>query len=360
MKISYLPLLKTTEAELKAYLNLDDKVKDNVLTIFELTKSRTTKKNQNGDIFIKIDKLKDLIEDRYYILDLTTEVKLSNAQIVEMLTVRQNGFEKWCDFIRQMNNDKLIPVIHFVDDDTDKNITNQIKNLENISKYLCFRGDLFDVNLLDQIKVVLNAIRGNEKLILVIDAKFVEVKEINQVVDAFDKIISQIPSSKKIKIIAPLMSGFPASVISSGYGGNEYGDFKIAEVDVSKNLISKLNSKNITNVFYSDFGSVHPFRYDTMATRWVPRIDYPLDDTFYYYRYRRDKGSYIKAAKKIISDTKYNKISSLSCWGEDEIEDASKGAPNGASPAYWISVRINLYITRQYIRLSKNAKSFSL
>ncbi|MNV81140.1 hypothetical protein D3C71_1747860 [compost metagenome] len=77
---------------------------------------------------------------------------------------------------------------------------------------------------------------------------------------------------------------------------------------------------------------------------FVPRIDFCDDGTFYYYRYRRDKGSYVKCAKKVIADVRF---SNDFTWGDEEIRSASAGSPSGISPSFWISVRVNNYIHRR-------------
>ncbi len=85
----------------------------------------------------------------------------------------------------------------------------------------------------------------------------------------------------------------------------------------------------------------------------MPRVDFNRNATFFYYRYRREKGGYISAAKKVIADSNYKSDNS---WGDNEIHDAATGAPNGLSPAHWVAVRINMYITKQYIRLKKYSR----
>ena len=81
---------------------------------------------------------------------------------------------------------------------------------------------------------------------------------------------------------------------------------------------------------------------------------------FFYYRYRRDDGSYPLCAQRIIKDERYKKINSVDVWGDKEILYASKKNPRGKSPSHWIAVRSNLYMTKQYLRLSKLGQYLSL
>jgi len=144
---------------------------------------------------------------------------------------------------------------------------------------------------------------------------------------------------------ATLASSFPSSVVASGYGGDEYGRFNLSEVMLSKQLKAIFSDKK---VIHGDYASIHPLDFDGTVTNWVPRVDCPLDEQLYYYRYRRDDGGYIKAAKCTLEDKAYV---DLDCWGCENIKDAARKDPQGRSPAHWISVRLNIHISRQILRL---------
>ena len=61
--------------------NLSDLVKDGITPLFELTRSRTTRKLKEGDIFRRLAKLNEIFGDRRFFLDLTDDPNLSNKQI---------------------------------------------------------------------------------------------------------------------------------------------------------------------------------------------------------------------------------------------------------------------------------------
>lgn len=50
MKFYYFPILKSRDAELRAYEKLSDTDKIKILPILELTRSRITQKNQKGSV----------------------------------------------------------------------------------------------------------------------------------------------------------------------------------------------------------------------------------------------------------------------------------------------------------------------
>ena len=101
-KYRYYPLLKTTQAELKAYDNLPNKVKEDILPIFELTKGRISKKDKIGDVGKSIEKLNEVVKSRRFILDLTTEQMLKNSQIQDIFDNTENGYSAWQEFLEKL------------------------------------------------------------------------------------------------------------------------------------------------------------------------------------------------------------------------------------------------------------------
>lgn len=347
----YLPIIKTTDAELKGYFFLDNVVKNNIIPIFELTRSRRSKNNANGDVNIKMKKIFDLCEGRKFILDVTTEKTLSNNQTTAFLD-NSNGFSNWVDFITKHQDDSsIIPCVHYMQG-ADADVKKQITALEQIaSATACRIGIDQDEGLsIADLETVINFLLSvrTKPIYVIIDSGFIHLNSLN---DQRNKIL------EAIKKIEPLLdrndvllcpsSSFPKSVMDAGYGraGAETGEFKIGEVEIFKEI-----KKVSRRVAYSDYGSIHPKRYDDFG-KWTPRIDYPLDDRFFFYRFKQEAGGYITAAKSVIKDNRYSRIRRVATWGDEEVLAAAGGAPNGKSPAHWIAVRMNLHITRQFLNL---------
>ena len=150
------------------------------------------------------------------------------------------------------------------------------------------------------------------------------------------------------KAIICSFSSFPSAVGKRPYGGYNTGSFKILEVITNKSLLNKYQF-----VLHGDYGSVHPKRYETAGGGWIPRIDFLTEEYFFYHRHQRqpEDGGYIRAAKEVISNENYKRIKGIDVWGDNEIAATANENPNGLNPAHWIAVRINLYITKQYLRL---------
>lgn len=352
-KYHYFPIIKTTDAELKAYSFLNDEVKDGILPIFELTRSRRSKYNPDADVNKRIDKLKEDVVNRPFILDLTVEQTLSNAQIDEMLNTPKEGFALWVAFIKELLEQELnvIPMINF-HPDVIEDVEKEIDSLNSLSEYLAFRVSINEPDAIDYINQIL-AMFDMEKLILILDGEFIELDDkydTGDKSDYFSVFLDQIDANfdaTKLKALICAFSSFPSAVNDSNniYGNYNYGSFPISEIITNNELL-----KEYKYVRYGDYGSVHPIRYEGFG-RWVPRVDFMDNDKFYYYRYQRDDDGYITAANEVVLDSNYNIINEIDTWGDQEIAAADMGAPNGRSPSHWIAVRINLYITRQYLRL---------
>jgi hypothetical protein len=346
MGYSYFPILKTTDAELKAYEHLDDSVKEKILPIFELTRSRKSSKNIDRSIYKRLDKIEELCLNRPFILDLTADTQLSNDQIKDILNSPKDGFPLWVDLIRNINERKLkvIPVIHynpnFIDD-----VAKEVNELQKISNLLAFRVDIDDSDLEDYL-LNLQKIYPLKNLILILDAKFIDCRKVNgDALNVFSSTIDRLLDTFGHKAFAGILcafSCFPDSVTK--YGNDQYGCFP--RLEKATFFALKKYYDNTAHIYHSDYASVHPIRYDTAGGQWIPRIDFFDESNTYYYRFRRENGGYVSAAQKTVKDLRYVPIKEYTVWADNEIEAAARGKPNGSNPSHWISCRINLYISK--------------
>jgi len=350
MEFRYLPLIKTTDAELKAVANLDPKVKSGILPIFELTRSRRTTLNSQATVDKRVEQIKEIIGKNPFILDLTTEDTLSNTEIASMLECT-NGFSEWCKFIKRVvQTEKLsaIPVIHY-NPFAITDVKKEINTLKSISPTLAFRVNVDEEDLMTYLETIASVF-DMSNLVLILDAEFQKLNDASDTGDRsgqFTDALTQIKSRYSPKGIACIFSSFPSSV-NGVYGGFDTGDFIISETVTHDKLLT-----GFKNILYGDYGSIHPKRYNAFG-KWIPRIDNTYGSSrFYYYRQRREAGGYIEAAKKLIKDRRYQKIKEFDTWGDEEIALAAEGTPTGRAPAHWIAVRVNNYITMQYLRVRK-------
>jgi Beta protein len=136
-------------------------------------------------------------------------------------------------------------------------------------------------------------------------------------------------------------SSFPKSVGVKPYGEDAEGKFSALELPLFASL--KRTFPNMPLV-YSDFASVHPIRYPTKGGSWVPRIDVFSGGEFAYSRLRAEDDGYVQAAKNIVKEFGPSLPNS---WGAEQVKQAAQGILPGRSPSFWISARINMWITQR-------------
>lgn len=342
--VSYVQVVKTTDAELKGFRLLSEEVKKDITPLFELTRSRTSKKVPDGDIGKRIDHVLEAVGENPFILDLTSHDDLSNSQI-DYLLDDLDGFKNWTDFVMSIDHESIIPVVHLYMGDGVASTALQIERLIQNFETLAVRFSLSDEDALEYLRFLSVVIPNNIKLIVVVELGYLEEKNRvstnNEAIEFLDTFM-QLCQRFSISFVA---SSFPSSVKSIPGCYDDRGEIPVLEWDLFLGLRGRFPA-----LIYGDYGSIHPIRYQSRGGSWVPRVDYPLSERIVYSRYRRDDGGYVQAARDIVRLPEYDR---LLCWGTGEIESAALGAPNGKSPSFWISARLNIHSTRKVMDIGK-------
>lgn len=357
----YIPIIKTGESELKAIRNLSTELKAFMLPLFELTKARKKPKEEEGSIKSNIEFLQENFKNSPFILDLTSDDKLSNTEIDNLLT-SQNDYENWVNFCLEQKKifDEFYPTVAIVEEKNEEysdyinKLENQLKKLCSNFKHIVFRAQneaiaknlILDINNILKKRTINNLAK---KIIFVLDYRY--INNSLKSIDIAAKICKVLYSLGVANIVISSTS-FPKTV-SEYMNTSDFVKFKIKEFDFYRNIKQELNDKNI-NLIYSDYATVNPVRNDNVvfARGWIPRIDVSaLDEYIYCRRMRRDKKQsyadvYKNIAKKIVRSDYYNNLleKGINGWGIQEILNASNDNIGGSSPRYWISVRMNIYI----------------
>lgn len=343
-KYKYIPVIRTRGAELKGFSQLSKPTLKGIMPLVEFTQSRRSSKNPDGAIALSVEKTHDVIGVQPYIADLTSLRNLQNSEIVELLKPDKD-FLNWTNFVKNQLPVHCIPTVHLTLPFVEESFCAQAKRLAEGHEFLAIRiPTSYDEysSVLDS----LNKMFGNlNSVIILIDAAFVPPRSIRGATARFIEIVGDCLKFKPV-ICGTLASSFPSSVVTPGYGQDETGEFVLTEVAISERVKSEFSSKRI---IHGDYASIHPLEFNGTVTNWVPRVDLPLDKSLYYYRYRRDDGGYVRAAKEVFRDDRYV---DLDCWGCENIEVAAHGEPQGRNPAHWIAVRLNIHISRQVARIT--------
>ena len=352
----YVPIIKTSEAEIKAVENLTEEIKDEITPLFELTRSRKSKKVPEGDIYRRLEKLKEVYGTRPFILDLTGEPNLTNDQI-ESLHNNDSGYKTWIQFLTEIQEEypDIIPVIQISDEGVDtrrefySRIKKQVLSLDRQFKIIAYRFPLeykFYKEDLDEICEQ----TSSKKIYCIIDAGYITQEK------------HPIFSEKAIQVISELNQYAMGEIILAGtsFPRNpiEHGDDEEGQYHLEEWLMYLKVSKRESKLIYGDYATINPIRNLQAGGRgWVPRIDLPTETMIHYRRSRRREyeskynSAYIRVAKKIKEMNEYDEVrdSFDECWGIEQIELASEGYPQSLHPSFWISVRMNIHMTQRYI-----------
>lgn len=350
----YFPIVKTRDAELRCFRNLNPRSFEKVLPIYELTKSRITKKAPDGDIYRRMKQIEEIQAGRPFILDLCTDEKYINPQIEQLLS-GAHGFRDWQYFIFDLHvNLNIIPMVHIFEDDdgvlpdVEEFVKEASCKVNNLAVRMPF--DLDKENVEKYLEPIVNNLNPSCKLYVILDAGFVRDKEVSSLVDCFIGSCSGTVKYREcIEDVVILTTSFPSSPATEG-GHDSSGKFLIIEEDVYEGVREEFDVK------YGDYASINTEQIEMKGGTFVPRIDVASLDgrSFSYKRYRRQAGGYALCAKKTIEDT--DNYTPLDIWADEEIALAAKDMPTGISPAFWISVRMNYYIET---RLRLRGDSFS-
>ncbi len=344
--LTYIPILKTGDAELRGVEQLDLDAKKQMMPLFELTRSRISKRSPDGDIYRRLARLKQAYENQF-ILDLTGDPVLINTQI-EDCQDNTNGYEKWIKFLDKIRPDfpEVVPTIQISDEGVSteseyySRIEKQVASLHERFDLICFRFPIDYTGFKKDLDAINNQL-GNSKLIVVIDAEFIR-QNTADVYGVKVRKMAEYLIQKGIKLISVCATSFPRNPIA--YGDDEQGEYRLEEYHLHKAV-------NHLPLIYGDYATIHPLRSPQAGgSGWVPRIDLPTTTHIFYRRSRKTEletsyaPAYTRAAKKIVALEQFHQVSkdSNNCWGIKQIETAASNSPEGLSPSFWISVRMNI------------------
>ncbi|GEK14297.1 beta family protein [Aliivibrio fischeri] len=337
-KFKYFPLIKTRDAELKCFQHLSDGVLEQLLPIYELTKSRKTTKTPDGDIHRRIKQIKEIQGNKPFILDLCTDDKYINPQI-EQLIDEYDGFQDWQYFLNVYQEElNIIPMVHLYEDAemTFKEVEKFVSDMSMERAHLAVRlpYDLEPEEYQLYLKPIISNLQKNCTLFVLLDADSIRYKDTQDVIENYIASSNEVNMlGDKIEDVVMLCTSFPISPRDEGE--DEYGEFEILEETVYNSI------KQQTPIKYGDYASINTVQVEMKGGTFVPRIDISLDDKFIYKRYRRNAGSYPKCARYMKDDKRYKPMNT---WADQEINLASINEPTGISPSFWIAVRMNYYI----------------
>lgn len=339
---TYLPIIRSRAAELRGLKELPGTTRSKLFPIVELTRSRRTSKNPNGDIQKSVEAICDIMEKRPFVVDLTSLVSLQNAEFDQILD-DEDGFKTWTDFALASFPDHCVPVVHLLEPFELQPFQLQMERLRVKFSRVAIRVPTSYRDFNELLEACDQTFSDLRTVVLTLDAGYVNQSSMAGAVPRLTEMLSAV-NGRNFCNVSIASSSFPNSVVSAG-GDDDVGHFPLYEVLLWNQLHARFPWLD-----YGDYAAIHPIDFTGTVTNWVPRVDVMLDDSFFYHRYRRSDGGYVRAAQEARRDRRYVPLTS---WAQNNIEAAASGTPNGLSPSFWIANRVNFHLARQVVRVGR-------
>jgi hypothetical protein len=371
--MSYHLILKTGDAELRAWRHLSEGRKSKITVHCEITRGR---KKPNKDKSIpaeyNIGKVlsviaEDFVECEACVVDITREPTLKSDE-TEALGSPDDGYSKWIETVLALKekNSRICPtlIINPREGDSyeqfENDIFRQFDAMSSEFERICYRASvLFDDSFVDDIEMLSERINryieGGGIFEVLLDFEYIQPSTAALHASYSAPIIRSIRDFCPRVLVVCAGTSFPRNVTE--IGDEESDEFRLEEIE----LLKEINRMHNDPVSYGDYGSINPIRNDfnpPVGVHLRARIDFPTEaDTIFYQRIApivdKESGTlissrssmYKNAAKIIASSPKFSLVPES--WGCEMILEAAERSPSGSSPSFWISVRMEIHISRR-------------
>lgn len=371
--MSYHLILKTGDAELRAWRQLEASRKSKICVHCEITRGR---KKPNKDKSIpaeyNISKVLSVIAEDFdvcevCVVDITREPTLKSNE-TEALGSPDDGYAKWVETVFDLKgqNDRICPTLiinpHEADDygKFQEDVFKQFESFSGEFDRICYRASvLFDDSFIDDIEMLADRINAyidaGGVFEVLLDFEYIQPSTAMLHASYSAPIIRAIREFCPAITIVCVGTSFPRNVTE--IGDEKSDEFRLEEVA----LFDEINRLHNEPVSYGDYGSINPIRNDfspPVGVHLRARIDFPTaSNTIFYYRVDPvvDEASgtlissrtsmYKSAAKLVASSSSFSIVPNS--WGCDMIIEAANKSPSGSSPSFWISVRMEIHICRR-------------
>ena len=267
--------------------------------------------------------------DRYY----QSESERESREVFKDLLNATNAHELWINLIR--NQENYIPTIQLIGP-ASKYIEYQIAAFQELQRGYVFRFELHRQYDYSSLLAIIDT-HCDEDILVVFDAGWSDYSNIQlSQMSGFIERLSELSNQVRFVIVS---SNFPNSF-------SEYDN--LGSLNIGSRQLYEALSKRFDNypMFYGDWGSTKPRRYDGGGSKPIPRIDFPTKDRWILARSKENEWDYEAAAKRITRLAEWDTRASV--WGSGMIEKTAKGLPGAISTGpQAIAARINIHLFTQ-------------
>jgi hypothetical protein len=369
------------ESEIRAWKHLSAARKAELSVHCEITRGRKRpNKDKSEPIEYNIAKIystiaEDFTDCRVCVVDITREPTLRSNE-TQALGRSVGGYATWVAKVNELHaeNAKVRPTLIVnpgEDDDYDQyeaDIFAQFDAFAQRYDLISYRASvLHDEGFIDDLTMLADRanayIQLENRFEIVLDFEFVQASTASLHAAFVAPLISQIRTIIPHARIVSLGTSFPKAV--TDVGDEERDEFRLEELA----LYEAINRAQNQPIEYGDYGSINPVRNDAfipVGSYLRARIDFPTDsNSIYYHRVAPNvdpntkkllsprSSMYKAAAKRVLADASHSPLSGS--WGYDKIVEAATKAPEGSSPNFWISVRMEMHICRRLDAMARQA-----
>jgi hypothetical protein len=190
------------------------------------------------------------------------------------------------------------------------------------------------------LQAALSAVDDVNNLLLVLDFGYVRPSLSAKEQEAL-RVISALRTIDETARVVVMSSSYPRAVSAFG---DQRGTLEIIERD----LHARIGGDDVA--IYGDHAAIYPEPFEPSISRFVPRIDYCLEEAWLYERRRTDDGGYVSCARSIVASPDWEEGFANAAWGANMIRQTARTGtvPAGfGSPSNWIAARVNMHIERQ-------------
>ena len=342
----YVPTLAMRAAELKGLSYLPNLTKNRICPMLLLAPWLTSKSLDQA-----IEKFESAFPDRNYFMDLDRDYKPPNvtqpAQI-EWCSLHDanNNYENWQNFWQKY--DQIIPCIQFHGIDRSL-IEQQIESVQSQNRSFCIRIESRrKPKILSEVFSCLENLGTADYTIMLDGGWLSDTTRFKQWIDdLYETDLSLINDS--IPIILTFTT-IPKDF--SQIEGWEEISFE------NNNLVEEFRRNTNRNIVFGDWASTKPREYG-FGSIPLPRIDYPLVDSWIIARNKEEGWTYQDAAQAIFDSDNWN--GKLGIWGEEIIESTANGEDYVIdSPQKNVTSRVNIHIHMQAFRNDDDFETINL
>lgn len=326
--ITYLPCIRSRPAEIRGYSELRATTKASLHPLVALGKL-----GRVGDAERVMETLHARVGPCFLDLNLMPG---QGCDGLDVLYNPEENFRRWREFASGFPG--VIPVALMREDATERHFLRQVISIEQDHQAVVIRTRRPSRDL-PALSAALSAVEDVNNILFVLDLGYVRAAFDPKTTEA-RRVITALRSIDPAARIAVVGSSYPRSVAAFG---DRSGTLEILERD----LHLEIGGNEVA--VYGDHASIYPEPYEPSISRWVPRIDYCLEDAWKWQRRRQDEGGYVRCAQDIIASADWDAGFAAEVWGAGKIAEAGAGqVPQGfGSPANWIAARVNMHIERQ-------------